>query len=241
MGGFGGLAPDRLVSATTTLTRLAMPPGSTALLRTRSRAAGQLRLAVVVLSLLAGPATLLAQSDTGGQEVQRGYPAVARVLRAPPESLEQYVRTDSERYADPRLGTLYRFTRAGAPRLDVFVFPYADSGLAREPDGSMRAARELSDAFQASLPILKQRGYVDDYRFAFAADDSARVGNAWQRGRVVAVAVRRHGQVYVSLFYVYGLSDEMLKVRVDLPLAGWTQSTAPMWVRHLVAAMSGGR
>jgi len=199
---------------------------------------GRVLALLVEVGLLACPSAVLGQAGPKGRGSVRDDPSDAASLRPPPMAFEGYSVTDSVRYNTRRLGTLYHFTKVGAPAVDVFIFPYPVRQSTGSFDVATAVAKVQADDFQVSLPSLRSRGLIDDYRFAFNAQDSTRVVGHWWPGRIVAVATKRRSKVYMSLLYAYGLHDEMLTARTDLPARSWRSSLVPAWIHHLVGHMA---
>jgi hypothetical protein len=156
----------------------------------------------------------------------------AAVRRAPPSPVDGYAITDSKVFPDPGLGTQYRYAKAGQPSIDVFIYPYP------APAAPLVEAMAEANTFQASLPALQQRGYFDSYKVAFSTTDTTHVGTNVVLGSLVAVAIKRRGQIGLTFQYVYGLREDMLKVRVDVPQAQMAHSDARPFVHNLVARMA---
>jgi hypothetical protein len=104
----------------------------------------------------------------------------------------------------------------------------------------MRGARGEASTFQASLPVLQQKGYFESYKVAFSTTDTTHVGTGVALGSLVAVALKRRGQIVLSFQYAYGLHDDMLKARVDVPQAQLAHSDARGFVHDLVARLAAG-
>jgi hypothetical protein len=169
------------------------------------------------------PAAVWAQQDS----------AAARHA-PPPSPIDGYAITESKVFPDSSQGTLFRYTKAGQPLIDVFVYPYA------APTAPLAAAMGEATTFQASLPALQQKGFFESYKVAFTTTDTTHVGTGVVLGSLVAVALKRRGQVVVTFQYVYGLRDDMLKARVDMTQAQLAHTDARVFVHDLVARLAAG-
>jgi hypothetical protein len=156
----------------------------------------------------------------------------------PPNSLDGFAITDTQAFDDSRLGTSYRYKKSGEPVFDVYIYPYETADLAHSTDGRTQAAQAEANNFLASLPILIQRGYFESYRVAFSNPDTTHIGSRKLIGSVVALAVKRHGQVSLSFFYAYGLPEDMLKVRVEVSIPQFKTSNVPGFVHDLVSRLA---
>ena len=75
---------------------------------------------------------------------------------------------------------------------------------------------------------------------AFTTTDTTHVGTGVVLGSLVAVALKRRGQIVLTLQHVYGLHDTMLKARVDMTQAQLAHTDARVFVHDLVARMAAG-
>jgi hypothetical protein len=183
---------------------------------------GQLVRALAFAAVLA-PAAERAQQDS------------AATQHAPPSPIDGYAITGSETFPDSSQGTVFRYTKAGQARIDVFIYPYA------APLPPLIAAMGEAGTFRASLPLLQQKGYFESYRIAFSTTDTTHTDGGVVLGSLVAVALKQRGQIVVTFQYVYGLHDNMLKARVDVPQAQLAYSDARTFVHDLVARVTAGR
>jgi ABC-type glycerol-3-phosphate transport system permease component len=188
-------------------------------------------LATFTCLYLLVPASASAQRDA--LATQRGAVPMA------PTHLDGFVISEVHQLDDQQLGTQYRYTKPGEPVYDVYLYPYLTTSLATTDDGRIRAAKAEADLFFASLRILQRHGYLDEYRIAFSATDSTHTLSRVLLGSVAAVAVRRRGQVSLSFFYAYGLSDAMVKVRTDLSPDQLKTVNVAAFVHDLIAQLAG--
>jgi hypothetical protein len=190
---------------------------------------GTARLIVCALMVLTGlgPAVAWSQQDS------------AAAQHAPPSPIDGYAIVASKVFPDSSAGRQFRYAKAGQAVIDVFLFPYPVPAMRLSADPTLAAKTEASN-YQASLPVLQQRGYFDSYRVAFTAADTTRFASETLVGTIVAVAVKRHGEIFVSFQYAYGLPGGMLKVRVDVPQAQMGRSDARAFVHDLVAQVAAG-
>jgi hypothetical protein len=106
----------------------------------------------------------------------------AAARHAPPSPIDGYAITESKAFPDASQGTVFRYTKAGQPSIDVFVYPYA------APAAPLTAAMGEANTFQASLPVLQQKGYFESYKVAFSTTDTTRVGTGVVLGSLVGGA-----------------------------------------------------
>ena len=91
-----------------------------------------------------------------------------------------------------------------------------------------------SQSYVASLPAGVQRGWYEGFNVALDDPKEIQVGADVVPGRFAAVALRVRGEIEVSLFYVYLVHGQLVKVRSTVSEAGWQTSRAGAFTQALV-------
>ena len=122
--------------------------------------------------------------------------------------------TDTVRYPDPRLGTLYRYRDGSEIRPDVYVYPV---GLGQASPAPLNPAREEGMTFGMLLTVQKRQGRFDDFEIIESEARKHGEGDEAIQGWHVHAVLDDDGTMRDSHLHVYVIGDQMLKVRTTYP------------------------
>jgi hypothetical protein len=142
-----------------------------------------------------------------------------------------YKRGEAKDYGSPEGGVSYDYSSKGT---SLTVYFYArDTAMRRL--GATEALEAETGRFKQVLEIERQRGRWDEYKVAFDDRDSVVAKGRLLPGRQLGFVIKRGQAMAVSLFYLYAVGNEWIKVRGTVPLSRWQKTDIPVFARQIAA------
>lgn len=166
---------------------------------------------------------------------QGAVPARSRTPEAlvVPQWVGEFTLQSERRFEDPSAGAQYRYRAAGPLYVDVFIYPVEQRG--RRKAAALRAE---ADKFKVSLEGGAERGWYEAYALAWEEATQVRAGRTVVPGRSISFIFRRDGQEWISIYYIFVLGEEFVKVRTSIPYGGEEDLDAPQFVELLITALA---
>ena len=148
-----------------------------------------------------------------------------------PLRLGHYKRGEARDYGSAQGGVSYDYSDK---ETSLTVYFYARDTTLRGL-GATEALEAETARFKQVLEIERQRGRWDEYKIAFDGRDSVQLKGRLLPGRQLAFAIKRGQVMAVSLFYLYAVGNEWIKVRGTVPVSRWQKTDIPVFARQVSA------
>ncbi len=154
-----------------------------------------------------------------------------------PLRVGHYKRGEAKDYGSAQGGVSYDYSDK---ETSLTVYFYARDTTMRGL-GATEALEAETGRFKQVLEIERQRGRWDEYKVAFDDRDSVVAKGRLLPGRQLGFVIKRGQAMAVSLFYLYAVGNEWIKVRGTVPVSRWQKTDIPVFARRVSAmAVSSG-
>jgi hypothetical protein len=142
-----------------------------------------------------------------------------------------YKRGEAKDYGSAQGGVSYDYSDK---ETSLTVYFYArDTTL--QGLGATEALEAETGRFKQVLEIERQRGRWDEYKVAFDDRDSVVAKGRVLPGRQLGFVIKKGQAMAVSLFYLYAVGNEWIKVRGTVPVSRWQKTDIPVFAQKVSA------
>jgi len=148
-----------------------------------------------------------------------------------PLRVDHYKRGEAKDYGSAQGGVSYDYSDK---ETSLTVYFYArDTTL--QGLGATEALEAETGRFKQVLEIERQRGRWDEYKVAFDDRDSVVAKGRVLPGRQLGFVIKKGQAMAVSLFYLYAVGNEWIKVRGTVPVSRWQKTDIPVFAQKVSA------